>query len=153
MHSPGKRRAPSEGDWYERGLAALETGRAEEAYAAFAQALGAAPEGTVLRAKAHNKRGVAAMALGRRDEAFEDFCAALDCDERHAPAIVNIGNLFLEAGQVLDGIDYFEAALRADERCAGAHRGLGVALKGLGRHADAVRHLRAAVRLEMRTRR
>lgn len=134
---------------YERGLAALDAGHLEQAVAAFGESLAAEPP-PARRTEAHNKRGVALVALGRRDEALADFCAALDYDERCAPALVNLGNLLLEAGHLHDAIDYYEAALRIDDASAGAHRNLGIAYKRAGRHADAVRHLRAAVRHEIR---
>jgi len=132
---------------YERGAQALRRGRWVEALVAFDLALGTASSDAE-RAAACNKRGVALMALERRGEALEAFCAALEVDERHAAALVNLGNLLLEDGCVYDAIDYYEAALRSDEKYAPAYQNLGVAYKRLGRPGAAVRHLRKAVRLE-----
>lgn len=134
---------------YERGVAAFDAGRHEEALAEFEAALAAAtkvPE----RAAAHNKRGVTLVTLGRRDAALADFCAALALDERFAPALVNLGNLLLEDGHARDAIDYYQAAIRADEKYAVAYRNLGIAYKRLGERAESVRNLRTAGRLEMR---
>jgi tetratricopeptide (TPR) repeat protein len=136
---------------YERGIAALEAGRAADALAAFDVAcVEAATSGE--RSRAHNKRGVACVELGRPDEALAAFEEALGHDERSAAALVNLGNLLLEAGHELDAIDYYRGAARADETYALAERNLGVALKRLGRHAEAVRALRTAARLEGRRR-
>jgi len=134
---------------YERGVAALDSGRHALAFEVLGEALELAASERA-RVEAFNKRGVASVALGRRDRALDDFCAALALDERFAPALVNLGNLLLEDGDVHDAIDYYQAALRADERYAGAHRNLGIAYKKIGRHAESVRHLRSAMRLEIR---
>jgi tetratricopeptide (TPR) repeat protein len=134
---------------FERGVVALDAGRHEVAVLEFEAALAAATEDAA-RAVMHNKRGVAYVALGRRPEALEAFCAALDCNERCAPALVNLGNLLLEDGHSRDAIDYYEAAIAADEGYPPAHRNLGIALKRLGRRSEAVRALRLADRLEGR---
>ncbi len=132
---------------YERGVAALEGGRHEEALTAFSEALGSAGEN---RAAIYNKRGVTYIALGKRDDALADFRAALENDRTFAPVHVNLGNLSLEAGDIDEAIEHYERALGADDRSAAAHRHLGIAYKRLGRHADAVRHLRSAMRLEFK---
>lgn len=137
---------------FERGLAAADSGRWEEALGEFAAAEAVATEAGAVAAAA-NKRGVTLVALRRRDEALAAFCDALAADEGCAPALVNIGNLLLEDGHPADAVDYYEAAIRADERYHVAYRNLGVALKGLGRPAEAVRALRSAARLENRQRR
>ncbi|MGB8204631.1 MAG: hypothetical protein WCE83_08125, partial [Candidatus Baltobacteraceae bacterium] len=62
---------------FERGVAALDAGRLEEALAALALAEAEAESGEAL-ASARNKRGVALVGLGRRAEALEAFCAALE---------------------------------------------------------------------------
>jgi tetratricopeptide (TPR) repeat protein len=135
----------------ERGVAALERGDHDGALAYLAAA--AASDGPAAdRAAAHNKRGVALIAVGRREEALAAFCDALAVVERYAPALVNIGNLLLEDGDVADAIEHYRAALVADERYSGAHFNLAVALKRAGRAGEAVHHLRTAQRLEGRRR-
>jgi predicted Zn-dependent protease len=136
---------------FERAVVALERGEFEEALRALDSASGEAP-GTVSRAAIENKRGVALVGLARRDEALAAFCAALEADEQHAPALVNLGNLLLEDGHPEDAVDYYEAALRADPHYALAYQNLGVACKRLGRRAESVRNLRVAARLESRRR-
>lgn len=136
---------------FERGVAAFDAGEHEEALVCFEIAV-AESDGPAPRAAAHNKGGVVLVALGRRAEALDAFSRALECENRCAPALANVGNLLLEDGHLLDAVDYYEAALRADAACAVAQRNLGIAYKRLGRPGDAVRALRAAARLEGRRR-
>jgi tetratricopeptide (TPR) repeat protein len=102
------------------------------------------------RIAAENKRGVAFVSMQRLGEARAAFEAALAIDGRYAPALVNIGNLHLEAGEAEEAIRYYERAVRSDEEYALAHHNLGVAYKRLGRTGEAVRELRRANRLEGR---
>jgi tetratricopeptide (TPR) repeat protein len=102
------------------------------------------------RAAAANKRGVAFVELKRLDDARASFEHALEIVQQFAPALVNIGNLHLEAGDTDEAIRYYERAVRSDEDYALAHHNLGVAYKRLGRTGDSVRELRKAHRLEGR---
>jgi tetratricopeptide (TPR) repeat protein len=102
------------------------------------------------RATVANKRGVALIDLRRIDEAREAFEQALQIDPRFAPAIVNLGNLQLETGDMQAAIAHYERAIACDEEYAPAHHNLGVAYKRLGKMNDAVRALRRAQRLEGR---
>jgi tetratricopeptide (TPR) repeat protein len=97
-----------------------------------------------------NKRGVAFVNMQRTGDAREAFEAALAVDPRYAPALVNLGNLHLEAGETDEAIRYYERAVLSDDDYALAHHNLGVAYKRLGRTGDAVRELRKATRLEGR---
>ena len=145
-----RRRVPARTP-YSRAVAALEAGRHEEALLGFESAADEAGPRAV-RALAYNKLGVTLVALGRRSDGLAAFDDALTCDERCAPALVNIGNLLLEDGDVRDAVDYYRAALRYDETYALAQHNLGVALKALGQRGAAVRALRTAARLEGRRR-
>lgn len=102
------------------------------------------------RAAVTNKRGVALVALRRKDEARAAFGQALEIVPNYAPALVNIGNLHLEAGEFDEAIRRYESAVCSDHEYALAHHHLGVVYKRLGRTADAVRELRLANRLEGR---
>ncbi|HKU67134.1 MAG TPA: tetratricopeptide repeat protein [Candidatus Baltobacteraceae bacterium] len=102
------------------------------------------------RAAAANKRGVALVELDRRQEARAAFETALASVPKFVPALVNLGNLHLEAGETEQAIRYYERAVLSDEDYALAHHNLGVAYKRLGRTGDSVRELRKAHRLEGR---
>ena len=99
------------------------------------------------RAARLNKRGVALVSLHRRDEALIAFEDALAAVPRYAPALVNIGNLHLESGELEPAVARYQAAIAADDRYGPAHHNLAVAYKRMGRTADSVRELRRAAKL------
>ncbi len=99
------------------------------------------------RAARLNKRGVALVSLHRRDEALLAFKDALAAVPRYAPALVNIGNLHLESGELEPAVARYHAAIAADDRYGPAHHNLAVAYKRMGRTADSVRELRRAAKL------
>lgn len=104
-------------------------------------------------ASTFNKRGVRRLYAGRREEARADFEAALALDERHAPALMNLGNLAFDANRLDEAVRFYEAAIEADPEYALVHANLSSAYKKLGRYGDAVRAIRQAQRLEVRSRR
>jgi len=108
----------------------------------------AGPATTPERAFLSNKRGVARMGLLRPDAARSDFEAALTAVATFAPALTNLGNLALEAGDIDGAIALYEAALRSDPEYAVACLNLGVAYKRSGRIEEGVRSLRRAQALE-----
>lgn len=99
-------------------------------------------------ALALSKRGVCRVRTGDRGAAARDFAAALDADPACVPALVNLGNLALEANMLEEAQARYEAALRIDERSATAHHNLGIVFRRTGRIADSVRELRRAAMLE-----
>lgn len=129
---------------------ALERGQTEDAYRRLSDLLAAEVLSAAERAAVHNKRGVALVSMNRKPEALIDFCAALELRPTFAAALVNIGNVYLEEGNIQEAVVRYLAAVRADEAYALAHFNLGAAYKQLGRHAEAVRELRTAARLEAR---
>lgn len=146
-----RRAPPQPRDAFGRGVAALAAGDYARAVSEFEAALPDARDDRA-RATLHNKCGVAFVGLGDPAAALEAFARALDCDERCAPALANLGNLLFEDGHPVDALAYYEAATRADPDYPLAYRNLGVALKALGRRSEAVRALRTASRLESRRR-
>jgi tetratricopeptide (TPR) repeat protein len=129
---------------------ALRAGRLDEAWEAFSAALAAGDEPA--QAAARNKRALVHLARGDRDAARAELNAALAVHAACVPALVNLGNLQLDDGDVDGAICRFDAALELDPDSAAAHHNLGVAYRRLGRHADAVRELRRATALELRRR-
>ena len=95
-----------------------------------------------------NNRGVARVAVAARDAARDDFTASLACVPRYAPALTNLGNLFLEDGEIDAAIARYEEAIAADAAYSLAYVNLGAAYKRAGRFAEAVRVLRQAQRLD-----
>ncbi len=134
---------------FDLALAALERGEAEDAYRRLCDLL-AQETPVVNRAALHNKRGVALVMMDRKAEALGDFRAALELQPAFSAALVNLGNMYLEEGDIEEAILQYLAAVRADDTYALAHFNLGAAYKKLGRHAEAVREWRTATRLEGR---
>lgn len=135
---------------YELALRDMAHHRYEEAIARLDAILADAQTGVPERAAAANKRGVALVELARRDEARVAFEQALEIVRDYPPALVNVGNLHLEAGEIDEAVRYYESAMKSDEDYAPAHHNLAVAYRRLGRTADSVRELRRANRLEGR---
>jgi tetratricopeptide (TPR) repeat protein len=133
----------------ERGARALRRGDLDEAERCFAEALAGAADDRG-RALAHNKRALVALARGDRAAAGAAVEEALRTFAACVPAIVNAGNLLLEAGDVPGAIARFEAAIALDPDYPEAHHNLGVAYRRAGRRSDAVRELRRATGLERR---
>ena len=131
------------------GERALRRGDLAEAERCFAAALVAAPSERE-RALAHNKRALVAIARGDLGAAHAALDEALATYAACVPAIVNAGNLLLEAGDLDGAIARFETAIKLDPDYADAHHNLGVAYKRAGRRSDAVRELRRATGLERR---
>lgn len=128
-------------------LEALDRGDFARAERALTELL-AACQTPADRAFLLNKRGVARVGQSCRDAAGDDFTAALAAVTRYAPALTNLGNLFLEAGDLDGAVARYEAAIASDPQYALAHLNLGVAYKRAGRFDEGVRALRAAQRLE-----
>ena len=135
----------------ERGVRALRAGRLDEAWSAFEAALGGAADMRE-RALVRNKRALVLLGRGDRGGAANELALALEADAACVPAIVNLGNVELEAGETADAIARFEAAIALDPEYPEAHHNLGVAYRRLGRRGDAVRALRHATVLELRRR-
>jgi tetratricopeptide (TPR) repeat protein len=132
---------------YELALDALARGRFTDALERLDALLQDGSLAGERRAAVTNKRGVALVNLHRAEEARRAFEAALEIKPRYAPALVNIGNLHLESGEIEAAVAQYQAAIAADEKYAPAHHNLAVAYKRLGRTADSVRELRRAHKL------
>jgi tetratricopeptide (TPR) repeat protein len=135
---------------FELAMRDLAQGRYEEAVSRLDALLDEPSLSVAERAAAANKRGVAFINMQRTGEARAAFEHALSIVPRYAPALVNIGNLHLEAGDIEEALRYYERAVLSDDEYAPAHHNMAVAYKRLGRTGDAVRELRRAQRLEGR---
>lgn len=134
-----------------RGRRALRRRRLDEAADAFAAALAVAVE-PADKAAARNACALVLLARGQRDAAAAEWEAALAVHSGCVEALVNLGNVRLEAGDAAGAVERFQAALAIDPDFADAHHNLGVAYKRLGRRAEAVRALRRATALGLRGR-
>jgi tetratricopeptide (TPR) repeat protein len=133
-------------------LRAMRLGRYDDALDRLNALLGSGELSNDERLFAENKRGVALVSLDRREEARAVFDNLLAADPGYAPALVNLGNMDLENGEVEAAVARYESAVRFDDFYAMAHFNLGVAYKRLGRTSDAVREFKRAQSLEGRAR-
>jgi len=98
----------------------------------------------------HNKRALLELARGDAAAADAELAEALAVYPACVPAMVNVANRLLEAGDLSGAIERYETAIRLDPDFPEAHHNLGVAYKRAGRRSDAVRELRRATGLERR---
>jgi Flp pilus assembly protein TadD len=136
--------AQSDRSPYDRGLAAMDRNDLVAAIACFGEAIecGDRP------ALAHSKRGVCRVRTDDRSGAAHDFAAALHVDPRCVSALVNLGNLALEANMLEEARARYEAAILIDDHSVAAHHNLGIVHRRCGRISDSVRELRRAALLE-----
>jgi tetratricopeptide (TPR) repeat protein len=129
---------------FDLGVVAMDRGEFESAIAHFT----AAAEVDDRPALALSKRGVCRVRSGDRTRAARDFAEALDRDPRCTSALVNLGNLALEANMLEEARTRYEAALLIDDLSSAAHHNLAIVYRRTGRIADSVRELRRAASLE-----
>jgi tetratricopeptide (TPR) repeat protein len=131
-------------DYLGQGLRLEDQGAFEEALALYAQARERFPQDP----RPPHRMGVMCIRLGRREEARAHFEAALAQAREYAPALTNLGNMALEAGDVDKAVELYRRAIVSSPDYPGAHHNLAVALRRQGRLAEAVSEQRAAARLE-----
>jgi tetratricopeptide (TPR) repeat protein len=137
---------PSDLELGDRAVHRGDFGAAERCYAA---AFAAAPDEKA-RALVHNKRALLELARGDAAAADAALREALTIYPACVPALVNVANRLLEAGDLDAAIARYLTAIRLDPDFPEAHHNLGVAYKRAGRRSDAVRELRRATGLERR---
>lgn len=101
-----------------------------------------------LGAEAWNLLGL--KRLENKEEAEAAFREALARDRGHLRALVNLGNLHLERGEVEEAIRLYQQALRQDPDFPQAHHNLAAAYRRKGQLDKAVFHLKKSQRLLMR---
>ena len=126
--------------------AALERREVEQALEALGP-LAELPPGP-FEAERLTQLGTAFVLEGSDAEARGCFTRALEVDPTHPRALVNLGNVALEAGEVDEAIERYQQALRIDEDFANAHHNLGVAYRRKGMIGKSVRSLRRAQRAD-----
>jgi tetratricopeptide (TPR) repeat protein len=81
-------------------------------------------------------------------QAIDAYQRVLARDPNHVEALINVGMLFYERGELESAAGCFLRAVAADEGSAVAHFNLGSVLEELGQLESARHHLRIAVRLD-----
>jgi len=129
------------------GIVAFERGDFNKAAALFTAAI----NGGDNVAAALSKRGVCRLKWRDSAAAERDFRQAIAVDDRCLSAIVNLGNLMLERGELDDAQVYYDRAVRIDETYAFAHYNLGVLHRKRGDLAASIRELRLAAKYEVKS--
>jgi tetratricopeptide (TPR) repeat protein len=73
-------------------------------------------------------------------EAFTAFSTVLEFDEKHAPAHLYLGNIYLGLGRFEESLEHFEAAVEINDAMMEGHFNAGIALKNMERPEDAKSH-------------
>lgn len=128
-------------DEYQRGVAAFEQGRHEEAVALLTQAVQQAPRD----AQAWKALGVAHAAHGDYREAETPFARACELNARLADACYYHGRALYMLNRFADALPPLERALRVDAVRGRAETAIAEALEALGRAAEAEKRFRAAI--------
>ncbi|HVR72984.1 MAG TPA: tetratricopeptide repeat protein, partial [Planctomycetota bacterium] len=129
---------------YNYALACADSGRREEAEAAYRRVLDLAPA----MDDARNNLGVLLAREGRLDEAAAAFRSILDRNPAHSEAALNLSNSLLEGGRSADAVDVLTRALASDPESAPFHRQRGYALYRDGDLDGAIQSQRAALKID-----
>ncbi len=123
----------------DRGLAAMDAGRYEEAVAAFEAAVARRPS-----PRAFNNAGIALMALERREEAARAFESALKLDARYALASYNLARLAV-SNDPEAAFAHLQSSVQADPSNADAWLLLADLLRRRKDYANAMRAMNLAI--------
>jgi arylsulfatase A-like enzyme/Flp pilus assembly protein TadD len=94
--------------------------------------------------------GMAQARTGRTEASLATFTRLLDRDPTNALALVNLGTVYLMAGDRATARQAFESALDFDDAVARAHNALGVIAAGEGREDEAIARWKRAAALDPR---
>jgi tetratricopeptide (TPR) repeat protein len=97
--------------------------------------------------EAHNNLGYCLAAQGRLEEALVHLHRSVALQPA-APALLNLGDALLKAGQAEEGMSVLAEALQRQPDLAEAHLSLANALAGHRRYAEALPHYLAVVQAE-----
>jgi len=70
---------------------------------------------------------------------------ALELSPSYSSALLNLGKLLADSGQLAEAVEKYQQALRLRPDFADAHNNLGAALAGLGRLDEAIVHYQKAI--------
>lgn len=125
---------------FNRGKAALEANKFDEAEACFTEIL---QEGSD-DAEVLNKMGIICIYRKDTQKAREYFNRTLELDPNHVAATCNLGNVELDEGDMEKAEALYRKALQLDQDYGIAHNNLAFILKKTGRISEAVGHMKRA---------
>lgn len=126
---------------YQKGTALFNSGRLEEAVAAYARAVELDPG----NAQYWKALGAAFAKGGDYRSSVEPFAKACGLNERLTDACYYLGRNYYAVDRYADAIAPLEKALKHDPAKSRAEAALGQALEALGRYEEAEKRLRSAV--------
>lgn len=139
--SPSRSRAITETNL---GTALYESGRHDDAIAAFRRAIEAQPD----YVPAFNNLGVTLRAAGRTDAALAAYRDGLALRDDYPDLHYNLANALIALGRSAEATEHLARAAAANGDSAGVHNNLGTALADQGRYVEAVAEFERAVALE-----
>ncbi|GGK32932.1 hypothetical protein GCM10008955_28650 [Deinococcus malanensis] len=134
----------------ETALAGLDGLQKETDPAALATGLAPALSHPLTRAEALNMQGILSALLGDADQGRMRLEEALQADPRHYRALTNLGNLDLEAGDLVSAEKRYREVIDLNPDYDGGHHNLGVALRRQGKVSESVAAIRRGQRLSVR---
>jgi tetratricopeptide (TPR) repeat protein len=129
--------------FFNMGLAAVESGKGEEASKYYERALELAPR----NAETHNNYG-GLIYRTRPQEAIFHFKEAIRLKSDFAVAHGNLGWAYFNMGQIQEAYDEYAKAQRLDPEFPMIHKWLGMVEIKLGRFEEAFQHLQMALQQE-----
>jgi Tfp pilus assembly protein PilF len=99
-------------------------------------------------ADVHNDLGATLLSMGRRDEGRKEWLSAFASPFNPTPDVTawNLGNSYLDDGNLADAQHWYEAALAKNDRFAPAHVGLASVMIAQSRVDDAIPLLQKAAK-------
>lgn len=133
-----------------QGVAALEGGSGIADPGELSEVLKPAHSHAMTQAEAYNALGVLHALREEPEAARSAFEDARRTDPGHYRALMNLGNLDLEAGRPAEAEVCYREVLKLAPDYEGAHHNLGVALRRQGKVYESVGSIRRAQRLSVR---
>jgi tetratricopeptide (TPR) repeat protein len=127
-------------DYFERGLARIDSSKFEEAMSDFDKCLVYDPE----NADAYLNRGVLFIYSKQFPEALEELDKAEKFDHENAGIFFNRGLVYYNLQLYPEAITQLDSCIRLDENYSRAYFEKGVVLSELGRNDEAIQNLRKA---------
>jgi tetratricopeptide (TPR) repeat protein len=126
------------------GVIVYQTGRPEEAFIYWQQAIALNPNDANL----HNSLGAALMEQGNLEQAADHLQQAIALNPNHVFAYSNLANLLLNQGNVEGAITHFQQVMVLNPNDADAHNSLGTILHQQNRLEEAAAYYRKAISLQ-----
>ncbi|TVQ16943.1 MAG: tetratricopeptide repeat protein, partial [Leptolyngbya sp. DLM2.Bin15] len=135
---------PSNGSYhYNLGVVRDDSGRYDEAIAAYKKAIEIEP-----RATRYNGLGIVYSDQGRYEEAIASYQTAIDLDPEYAYAHHGLGIVYREQGRYEEAIAAYQAAIDLDPKVAYPHNSLGIAYLQTQQLEQATTSFRKAIEIE-----